>query len=261
MNEKDYLYIIVPYFNFSNFHTPKENLISFISNNHFSDKVRLIISEGIYRDNGLDIKSYKIFNHLKFKLKNILWVKENLINLAIKNLPNDWKYVLWCDKDILFENNDWVEKSIEKLKICDIIQPWTKTYLLKKNQKQIVNKNNLSYMTSILYFQKELINKKGHAGMVWGMNKNFYNKIGKILDWQILGQADLTFVFCCGLKDKNKLLLGENLLLGGYSNLKEFTDIFINQEYNEENILKFHNKYKLWNKKSILRLLEIINQK
>jgi glutaredoxin-related protein len=63
------------------------------------------------------------------------------------------------------------------------------------------------------------------------------------------------------VKDKKKLLLGENLLLGGYSNLKEFTDIFINQEYNEENILKFHNKYKLWNKKSILRLLEIINQK
>ena len=56
------------------------------------------------------------------------------------------------------------------------------------------------------------------------------------------------------LKKKNNALL-----LGGYSNLKEFIDIFINQEYNEKNILKFHNKYKLWNKKSILRLLEIIN--
>ena len=58
------------------------------------------------------------------------------------------------------------------------------------------------------------------------------------------------------LKKKNNALL-----LGGYSNLKEFIDIFINQEYNEEIILKYHNKYKLWNKKSILRLLEIINQK
>jgi glutaredoxin len=58
------------------------------------------------------------------------------------------------------------------------------------------------------------------------------------------------------LKKKN-----DTLLLGGYSNLKEFIDIFINQKYNEENILKFHNKYKLWNIKSILRLLEIINQK
>ena len=89
MNEKDYLYIIVPYFNFSNFRTPKENLITFINNNSFNDKVRLIISEGVYGDNYLDIESNKIFNHLRFKLKNILWAKENLINLAIKKLPND----------------------------------------------------------------------------------------------------------------------------------------------------------------------------
>jgi hypothetical protein len=206
MNEKDYLYIIVPYFNFSNFQTSKVNLINFINHNNFSDKVRLIISEGVYGGNPLEIESNKIFNHLKFNLKNILWAKENLINLAIKNLPNDWEYALWCDKDILFKNNDWAEKTIEKLKYFDVIQPWTKAYLLQKNQKQIVNKNKLSFVTSLLYFQKELINKKGHAGMVWGINKNFYNKINKIIDWQIAGQADLTFAFCCGLKDKSKLL-------------------------------------------------------
>lgn len=53
----------------------------------------------------------------------------------------------------------------------------------------------------------------------------------------------------------------KKLLLGGYSDLKEFIDKFINQKYNEENILKFQQKYKLWNKKLILRLLEIISQK
>ena len=51
------------------------------------------------------------------------------------------------------------------------------------------------------------------------------------------------------------------LLLGGYSDLKEFIDKFINQIYNKETFLKFQNKYKLWKKKSILRLLEIIIQK
>ena len=51
------------------------------------------------------------------------------------------------------------------------------------------------------------------------------------------------------------------LLLGGYDNLKEFIDKFINQIYNKETFLKFQNKYKLWKKKFILRLLEIIIQK
>lgn len=57
------------------------------------------------------------------------------------------------------------------------------------------------------------------------------------------------------VKDRTKLLLG------GYSDLNEFINKFINQKYNEENILDFQNEYKLWNKKLILRLLAIINKK
>lgn len=54
---------------------------------------------------------------------------------------------------------------------------------------------------------------------------------------------------------------GIKLLLGGYDKLKEFINKFINQKYNEENILKFHDNNKLWNKKFILRLIKIINKK
>jgi len=54
---------------------------------------------------------------------------------------------------------------------------------------------------------------------------------------------------------------GTKLLLGGYSDLDEFINLFIKQKYNNKTILKFQQKYKLWNKKLILRLLEIIIQK
>jgi glutaredoxin len=54
---------------------------------------------------------------------------------------------------------------------------------------------------------------------------------------------------------------GTKLLLGGYSDLNEFINLFIKQKYNNKTILKFQQKYKLWNRKSILRLLEIIIQK
>jgi glutaredoxin len=53
----------------------------------------------------------------------------------------------------------------------------------------------------------------------------------------------------------------KKLLLGGYSDLNEFINLFIKQKYNNKTILKFQQKYKLWNKKLILRLLEIIIQK
>lgn len=57
-----------------------------------------------------------------------------------------------------------------------------------------------------------------------------------------------------------KNISNDTLLLGGYSNLKEFVDTFINKKYNEKNVEEFTKKYKYWNKKSILRLIEIINQ-
>jgi hypothetical protein len=262
MNEKDYLYIIVPYFNFFDFDRPKQNLISFINNNNFSNKVRLIISEGVYGDKSLDIKSNKIFNHLKFKLNDIIWVKENLINLAIKNLPSDWKYVLWCDKDILFKNNDWAEKSIEKLSLSDVIQPWSRLFLLQESQRKIPQKiNQLTWSESILFLKKENIPNHAHCGMAWGINRNFYQKINKILDWQIVGQADVTFAFCCGLKDKQKLLsFAKTKTMGDM--LLEYAENFndVKYDYVQNDIYHlFHGELKSKNYFSRLEILSKYN--
>jgi glutaredoxin len=51
----------------------------------------------------------------------------------------------------------------------------------------------------------------------------------------------------------------DSLLLGGYSDFESFCNTFINKKYNETNIQQFNKKYQLWNKRSILRLMEIIN--
>jgi len=56
---------------------------------------------------------------------------------------------------------------------------------------------------------------------------------------------------------KNKT--NDSLLLGGYSNLNEFVQLFKNHKYDEKKINDFIKKYPFWNKKSILRLIEIIN--
>jgi glutaredoxin len=48
-----------------------------------------------------------------------------------------------------------------------------------------------------------------------------------------------------------------SLLLGGYTELKKAFDLFYHSKYNHDNIKKFKNKY--WSKKSILRLIELIN--
>lgn len=41
--------------------------------------------------------------HLQLVAPSVIWLKENLINIAVKHLPSSIKYVAWIDADIEFE--------------------------------------------------------------------------------------------------------------------------------------------------------------
>lgn len=43
--------------------------------------------------------------HLQIRAPSVLWLKENLINIAVKRLPTFVQYVAWIDCDIEFEVN------------------------------------------------------------------------------------------------------------------------------------------------------------
>jgi hypothetical protein len=235
----DILYIIVPYFNFFNWKSYKTNLDNFLLKNSFPSNAKIIISEG-YINNGLNDYSNKIYKHLKFKLKNMFWAKENLINLAINNLPKDWQFAVWVDRDVIFESDLWVNETIKKLKESDIIHPWNKLfYLNKQNQIPYPNYPNLS----IFYTKSDpkLHLKKGHSGMAWGINKNFYNKIGKIIDWQIVGGGDVTLAFCCGIKEKEKLKQLPSVQTEGMKNeVYNYSKYFENVKYDYVNASIYH---------------------
>ena len=51
----------------------------------------------------------------------------------------------------------------------------------------------------------------------------------------------------------------ESLFLGGFNDLNEFINTFKNNQYNEENINNFQNKYNWWSKKAVLRSIQLIN--
>lgn len=202
------LYLILPYFNFNESILSKKNLDLFISNYSQRSNLRIVLCEGIYNEELPDY-SDKIFKHLKFKLKNILWIKENLINLAIKNLPDNAEFIAWSDRDIYFLNPLWVEDTIEKLKIYDVVQPWSEIIHLNScyNLNYISKrKNNITFSNkSILSAKINHVNDENKictaTGQIWAINKSFYEKIGKINDIEIIGGADSIIANFCILKD------------------------------------------------------------
>jgi hypothetical protein len=202
------LYLILPYFEFCASAFSRKNLNQFISSYARRDNLKLIICEGIHDDKlALPDYSATVHKHLKFKLRNVLWVKENLINLAIDHIP-EAECIAWSDRDIMFLNPMWVEQTIDKLKTNDIVQPWAEViHLNQHHELELIKKElrqdfySFASRSVMARFKKKEHSCGASSGQIWAMTRNFYNKIGKINDIEIIGGADSIIANYCVLQD------------------------------------------------------------
>lgn len=58
----------------------------------------------------------------QLRVSQAMWLKENLVNYAIRRLPQVCKFVAWIDSDISFPSNTWLSEARELLATCDVIQ-------------------------------------------------------------------------------------------------------------------------------------------
>jgi hypothetical protein len=190
------LYVILPYFNFLKKKGFDKNLDIFLKNFKHYPNVEIIISEASFSDEFLEVNCFK---HLKYKTSQCLWYKENLINLAIKSLPEDWNYVAWIDRDIEFLKETWVDETIESLNNFDIIQPWSHILYLNENKNIQSLYKNVKDCISACYFILEKSNSSihtSHPGHAWAANKTFFNRIKFLYDKTIFGGGDLVLIDC-----------------------------------------------------------------
>jgi hypothetical protein len=141
--------------------------------------------------------------------ENELWLKENLINLAVQRLPQDAKYICWIDGDLQFTRRDIVGETLHKLQHYHVVQMFSVAHDLTPN-----------YMTyQINYgFVHDKLNgvpdstKEGnwenddyyaqtgapgklktihyHPGFAWAYTVEAWNALGGMIDTAILGSAD-----------------------------------------------------------------------
>lgn len=128
---------------------------------------------------------------LKFRTKHELWHKENLINVAVQNLPSDWEYVAWVDADIEFQNKGWAQETLEELQTYAVVQLFSHAIDLGPKCETLQVHTGFCYM----YCNGEVWNRPGygkywHSGYAWAMRKSAYNAIGGLMDFPILGSAD-----------------------------------------------------------------------
>jgi len=154
--------------------------------------VILYVVEMAYKDQKFVITNSKNKRHLQIRTETPLWHKENMINLAVKNLlPKKWKAMAWIDGDLEFESDSW---AMDTLKILngtkDVVQLFSHCDDMDKNGLTMRTFNSFGYQ----YTKKNKYSGAGpnfwHPGYAWACTRKAYEKMGGIYDLAVLGSGD-----------------------------------------------------------------------
>lgn len=241
------LHICIPLFNPTSCVSRYENIIKTIQNINLQKSIIYVVELCYGTQRSGFYYSHQNVKHLLFQTDTILWHKENLINLCLSQLPEGWNYFAWIDGDILFNNDLWIESTINLLDKNDILQLFSSCCFLNKQEK--IDKTQIGFVNSIFNKTKD----SGHCGYAWAINKNCYEKIGGLFENAIIGGGDkwITAAFIQRMDEDWLKLQPDNLIKNFkkyYSKCKNLKLNYINQqifhlyhgELNNRNYYKRH---------------------
>lgn len=144
---------------------------------------------------------------LKLRSYDEFWHKENMINLALSRLPENWKYVAWIDADVEFQRKDWAVETMQQLQHYFIVQMFQNAVDLGPEGEVIGLHNGFvhSYLTGRPRPKKQ---KTGysyphwHPGFAWAARREAIDYLGGLYDVSF-GSGDHLMAWG---------LLGENML-------------------------------------------------
>lgn len=113
------LWGITCYFNPIGYRRRLENYLAF----RHRLGVPLVAVELGYRD-AFDLPDDAADVLIRLRGGDTLWQKERLLNVALRELPPDCSAVAWLDCDIVFEREDWAERSLAALERYPLLQPF-----------------------------------------------------------------------------------------------------------------------------------------
>lgn len=181
------LYVILPYFNFCGVSSRHRLFVECVQR---LKGVHVVIVEAL---SSRPLPCFRnVFKHIKVRSSGALWIKESLVNIGIRSLPNTWSCVAWIDADITFTNPHWVKDTLRELETHDVVQMFERaTYLGPVGEKTKTDRGfGYMYRTSEHPYHKTDRYGFWHPGFAWACTRSAWTRMGGLLDWAPLGSAD-----------------------------------------------------------------------
>ncbi len=127
--------------------------------------------------------------HVQLRTSSELWHKENMINLGIQRLPENWEYVAWIDADVQFARHDWVNETLNQLQHFHVVQMFSKANDLDPDYEPF--QRHIGFVYSYMHgLASRNDYSNWHPGFAWAARREAINHLGGLIDYAILGAAD-----------------------------------------------------------------------
>ena len=133
-----------------------------------------------------NMEPYEMQSHIH----NCSFLRENLLNVAIRKLKLPWEYMMWVDAHQVFEDPMWIYKGIVLAEKYASVQLYRMARRLNPTNTSIFTKQGFVSASIIGRFLKIHQVEFGNAFI---LRRELYEKIGYILDECIANDCDVTY--------------------------------------------------------------------
>jgi hypothetical protein len=130
----------------------------------------------------------------RVRINSNAWIKENLINLGVRHcLPPDWRYLAWLDTDVEFRDPNWAQHTLHQLQHFAVLQPWQHCADLGPNGSILKTHESFGFVDQKGQRKQRSPGEPyayAHSGYAWACRRDFWEAVGGLLDFCILGSAD-----------------------------------------------------------------------
>lgn len=193
------LWGIVSYFNPEKCKSKYQNFKKFRESNK-KQGLKLIVVECVFGNNSFEIKKEDTDIVVQVKSNSIMWQKERLLNIALKHLPMECKYVAWLDGDIVFLNDNWITETIDLLGTYKVVHLFDTVVRLKKDQKfthindfEFGEDNGKKKFGYIYAHKTQKSLEQINPGFAWAIRRDIIEQTG-FYDRMIMGSGDTVMI-------------------------------------------------------------------
>ena len=169
----------------------------FVQRMHNALDAIVYVVELCYGDQTFAITDPTNPRHLQLRATDVMWHKENMINLGVANLlPSTWKAMAWIDADIEFENVRWAGDALRILNGSkDIVQLFSHCLDMNRDEETMTVWNSAGYQLDRHGRHVATGQDFSHPGYAWAITRRAYDRMGGLFELGILGSSDHVMLY------------------------------------------------------------------